>query len=89
MVTCDVGSSKFYFKFQSDILDVDVDRPKIIEVTALGAAFLAGIKASFWTYDTIEKVREREAFFTPKMENQKRIQKYKGWQKAVERTKSN
>jgi len=83
------SANNYLMQFQSDILDVDVDRPKMLEVTALGAAFLAGIKASFWTYDTIEKVREREAFFTPKMENQKRIQKYKGWQKAVERTKSN
>jgi glycerol kinase len=61
----------------------------MLEVTALGAAFLAGIKAGFWTSDAIEKVREREALFTPKMDESTRIRKYEGWKKAVERTKSN
>jgi glycerol kinase len=83
------SANNYLMQFQSDILNVDVDRPKMLEVTALGAAFLAGIKAGFWTSDAIEKVREREALFTPKMDESTRIRKYEGWKKAVERTKSN
>jgi len=83
------SANNYLMQFQSDILNVDVDRPKMLEVTALGAAFLAGIKAGFWTSDAIEKVREREALFTPKMDESTRIKKYEGWKKAVERTKSN
>lgn len=83
------SANNYLMQFQSDILNVDVDRPKMLEVTALGAAFLAGIKAGFWTSDAIEKVREREVLFTPKMDESTRIKKYEGWKKAVERTKSN
>jgi glycerol kinase len=83
------SANNYLMQFQSDILNVDVDRPKMVEVTALGAAFLAGIKAGFWTSDAIEKVRKREALFTPKMEEHTRIKKYMGWKEAVERTKSN
>ena len=83
------SANNYLMQFQSDILNVDVDRPKMLEVTALGAAFLAGIKAGFWTSNAIEKVREREALFTPKMDESTRIKKYEGWKKAVERTKSN
>ena len=83
------SANNYLMQFQSDILNVDVDRPKMLEVTALGAAFLAGIKAGFWTSDAIEKVREREALFTPKMDESTRTKKYEGWKKAVERTKSN
>ena len=83
------SANNYLMQFQSDILNVDVDRPKMLEVSALGAAFLAGIKAGFWTSDAIEKVREREALFTPKVDESTRIKKYEGWKKAVERTKSN
>ena len=83
------SANNYLMQFQSDILNVDVDRPKMLEVTALGAAFLAGIKAGFWTSNAIEKVREREVLFTPKMDESTRIKKYEGWKKAVERTKSN
>ena len=82
------SANNYLMQFQSDILNVDVDRPKMLEVTALGAAFLAGIKAGFWTLDSIEEVRERENLFSPIMTQQAREAKYSGWLNAVERTKS-
>ena len=82
------SANNYLMQFQSDILNVEVDRPKMLEVTALGAAFLAGIKAGFWTLDSIEEVRERETLFSPIMTQQAREAKYNGWLNAVERTKS-
>jgi glycerol kinase len=82
------SANNYLMQFQSDILNVEVDRPKMLEVTALGAAFLAGIKAGFWTLDSIEEVRERENLFSPIMTQQARETKYSGWLNAVERTKS-
>ena len=52
------------------------------------SAFLAGIKAGFWTLDSIEEVREKETLFSPIMTQQAREAKYNGWLNAVERTKS-
>jgi glycerol kinase len=83
------SANNYLMQFQSDILNVEVDRPKMLEVTALGAAFLAGIKAGVWTLDSIEEVRERETLFSPTMEQKVRDKKYNGWLNAVERTKSN
>lgn len=82
------SANNYLMQFQSDILNVNVDRPKMLEVTALGAALLAGIKAGVWTIDSIEKVRERETLFSPTMNPKIRDKKYKGWLDAVERTKS-
>ena len=82
------SANNYLMQFQSDILNVTVDRPKMLEVTALGAALLAGIKAGVWTKDDIEAVRETAQFFEPKMTQKTRKQKYKGWLQAVERTKT-
>ena len=49
------SANNYLMQFQSDILNVPVERPKIIEVTALGAAMLAGLKANVWTKQDIEK----------------------------------
>ena len=74
-------------QFQADILGVEVERPKVIESTALGAAYLAGIAVGMWRMDEIKGTREVEKWFTPEIETQKREKLYKGWLKAVERTK--
>ena len=71
-----------------DILNIEVDRPKTIEVTAFGAALLAGIKAGVWTKNDIETIREIDTIFSPKMEKKRRKKIYKGWLKAIKRTKS-
>ncbi|HEY4622743.1 MAG TPA: glycerol kinase GlpK [Solibacillus sp.] len=74
----------FLMQFQSDILNVPVDRPAINETTALGAAYLAGLAVGFW--DNIEEVQKHWQLnqqFQPKMDGKKREQLVEGWHKAV------
>ena len=81
-------ANNYLMQFQSDILNVPVDRPKMLEITALGAAFLAGIKAGVWKLEDISKIREVDRVFKPDMKPFDRSKKYSGWLDAVERTKS-
>ena len=73
-------------QFQADILGTLVERPKVIESTALGAAYLAGIAAGVWKQDDIIEKKITDRSFTPNMEEEKRSALYKGWQKAVKRS---
>jgi len=82
------SANNYLMQFQSDILNVSVDRPKMIEVTAFGAALLAGIKAGVWTKETIATIRKIDTIFKPTMKPKVRKKKYKGWLKAVERTQT-
>lgn len=71
-------------QFQSDILDVSVVRPEIIETTALGAAYLAGLAVGFWTsVDDLQGYWTADKTYTPKIEAQKRADYLKGWKRAV------
>lgn len=81
-------ANDYLMQFQSDILNVAVDRPKMLEVTALGAALLAGIKAEVWSLDDIAAVRESDTVFQPKIDAKTRKKRYKGWLNAIERTKT-
>ncbi|MEZ5003475.1 MAG: glycerol kinase GlpK [Chitinophagales bacterium] len=81
-------ANNLLMQFQSDILDVCVERPKVIETTALGAAYLAGIQLGVYTEKDISKNRDVDASFVPKMENEKRIKLIKGWHKAVDRARA-
>ncbi len=79
--------NNFLMQFQSDILDVSVERPEIHETTALGAAYLAGLAVGFWA--SKEEIRHKwklEKEFTPKMDENEREQLYRGWQMAVKAT---
>ena len=69
----------------ADILDAPVDRPPILETTALGAAYLAGLKAGLLPKPSrVRQVMEaRQKRFTPKMKAAEREAKYAGWQEAV------
>jgi glycerol kinase len=80
-------TNNFLMQFQSDILNVEVIRPEIIETTALGAAYLAGIAVGFWDKSTISEKREVNKIFHPKMTPEIRNELYSNWLKAVERTK--
>ena len=82
------SANNYLMQFQSDILNVDVDRPEMIEITAFGAALLAGIQSRFWTIQDIDKLRESETIFRSKMKSKDRNLRYKGWLNAVEKTKS-
>lgn len=81
--------SDVMMQFQSDILNAKVCRPKNVETTALGAAYLAGLATGFWKdKEEILCHRETEHIFEPKMDFQTREKKYSGWKKAVERAKN-
>lgn len=74
----------FLMGFQSDLLDVPVERPEINETTALGAAYLAGIAVGFWNdRSDIAKQWNLDKRFDPKMEEDSRDSLYSGWKKAV------
>lgn len=73
----------------SDILDAPVDRPTILETTALGAAWLAGQRAGVWPdRKGFAKSWARDTRFEPKMDEKTRTVKIKGWKDAVRRTLS-
>ncbi len=74
-------------QFQSDILGTEVERPVVIESTAMGAAYLAGIHIGLWKKEDIARKRQIQKTFTPQMSETDRAKLYKGWLKAVERTK--
>ncbi len=77
-------SNHFLMQFQADLLNVPVERPKINETTALGAAYLAGLAVGYWTDQAeISKQWVIEQSFIPEMDEQRRKLLYSGWKKAV------
>ena len=83
-----VGNN-FLMQFQSDILNVPVERPVITETTAMGAAFLAGLAVGFWkNKEEIVAMLSVSRTFSPAMSDTVRNQKYAGWKKAVERSQA-
>lgn len=80
-------SNNLLMQFQADILEVKVERPKVIETTALGAAYLAGLAVGFYKKDKLAENEHINACFEPKMKAEKREKLLRGWKKAVERTK--
>lgn len=87
----DGGAAKnnFLMQFQSDILNIEIKRPKVSETTALGAAYLAGLATGFW--ESIEDIKANwllDKSYEPKMEDAERDVLYHGWEKAVTSTRS-
>ena len=74
-------------QFQADLLGVPVIRPEVIETTALGAAYAAGLAVGFWdsTDDVVENWRE-DTRWEPDMDAEVRERNLRLWRKAVERT---
>jgi glycerol kinase len=81
-------TNNILMQFQADILGTEVERPEVIESTAMGAAFLAGIYIGLWKKEDILKIRKVERIFKPEMNQTMRDRLYKTWLKAVERTKA-
>lgn len=82
-------ASDWTMQFLADILDAPVDRPVILETTALGAAWLAGSKAGLWPgMAEFAESWKRDKRFEPKMDAAERARKLKGWDEAVRRTLS-
>ena len=80
-------ANSFLMQFQADILNINVKRPRIIETTALGAAYLAGLGSGLWnSKDEIQREWALDKIFIPCMSDEMRNEKYMGWKKAVERS---
>lgn len=80
--------NNFLMQFQSDMLDVPVERPKIQETTALGAAYLAGIAVGYWeSKEEIAELWQKERTFEPNCNEKERNKLYDGWKKAVAATR--
>ena len=79
-------ANNLLMQFQADILGVEVQRPVIVETTALGAAYLAGLATGFWTMEDISAKWQLDRAFQPSMPDEQRERLYAGWMKAVERT---
>ncbi|PXX97599.1 glycerol kinase GlpK [Halomonas sp. LBP4] len=82
-------SNNWVMQFLADMLGVQVDRPSVLETTALGAAYLAGLRLGWYRdLDEIAGLWQCERSFVPQMEEGERERLYQGWQEAVERVKS-
>jgi len=88
-LSVDGGASinNFLMQFQSDILNINVNRPKVVETTALGAAYLSGLCVGFWeSLEEIKKNHQIEKIFNPSQDRNKFENYYNGWLKAINKT---
>ena len=82
-------ANNLLMQFQANLLDCEIKRPEIIETTAIGAAFLAGLAIGFWEdRDEIQELWNADKSFTPSMEKTDRDKLIHFWHKAVERSKN-
>ena len=82
------ATNNFLAQFQADVAGVEVSRPKMLETTALGAAYLAGLGVGFWkSAEEIEALREVGRRFSPCMVTARREALRRGWSRALERSR--
>ena len=82
------SANRFLMQFQSDIINVPVVRPRVMETTALGAAMLAGLAVGeFSSLDEIAAIWQRDLNFDPEMDAHERKNLLRGWHRAVQRAK--
>ncbi len=83
------AANNFLMQFQADILGATVDRPKVVETTALGAALLAGLGAGLWKSEAaLERMRKPDRVFRPRMAPEQREALHQGWRRAVAAVRS-
>jgi glycerol kinase len=76
-------------QFQADLLCVPVHRPAVIETTALGAAYLAGLASGFWSdVNELEQHRKADTVFEPKADKKRMKKLQDNWREAVERSRN-
>jgi glycerol kinase len=79
--------NNFLMQFQADILPSDISKPKINEITGLGAVFLAGLAVGFWKdKEELKTILTTDKTFKPQRDEDTVTHDYKGWKKAVERS---
>lgn len=82
-------ANNFLMQFQADLLGCEIKRPQIIETTAIGAAFLAGLAVGFWeSREEIQSLWTADRSFTPEMDPEHREKLIHFWHKAVDRSKN-
>ncbi len=82
-------ANNFLMQFQADLLGCEIKRPQIIETTAIGAAFLAGLAVGFWkNQEELQSLWAADRSFKPEMQPEKKEKLIHFWQKAVERSKN-
>jgi glycerol kinase len=82
-----MAASAFAMQFLADILNAPVDRPEVLETTALGAAWLAGMQVGIYPdMQGFADTWARDSHFAPQMDAETREQKYAAWQRAVQAT---
>ncbi|MFG0265603.1 MAG: FGGY-family carbohydrate kinase, partial [Rhodopirellula sp. JB055] len=82
------AANDLLMQFQADIIGARVVRPKVIETTAAGAAYVAGLSTGFWQDATdIERIWETERVFEPQMPAEEVSRRRVRWAKALERSK--
>ena len=82
-------ANNLLMQFQSDLLNTKVIRPTVVETTALGAAYLAGLAVGYWSStDEIQQQWQMERVFSPAMDEAKRKELSGGWKRAINTTVS-
>jgi glycerol kinase len=82
------AANNFMLQFQSDILQLPVQRPHCVETTALGAAYLAGLAVGYWDdQQQLANSWRLDRDFTPQMSVEQSTRLYRGWQEAVRRSR--
>lgn len=80
-------NSRPLMEFQADLLGIPVVRPQVVETTALGAAYAAGLSCNFWkSFDELKTQWREKSRWVPAMDDAERRQKIQFWNKAVQRT---
>jgi glycerol kinase len=89
MVDGGASANDFLMQFQADLLGVELERPAVLETTALGAAAMAGTSCGFWeSREAFLEHRTVDRVFQPKMSDSVRDRLYAEWKAAVRRTLS-
>ena len=82
------AANDFLCQFQADLLGLKVTRPQVLETTAMGAAFLAGLAVGVWKDQAqIRSLWQEEKTFTPQLSKNEAVEHMKNWNRAVERSK--
>ncbi|MGC2584091.1 MAG: glycerol kinase GlpK [Acidobacteriaceae bacterium] len=82
------AANDLLMQFQADLLGIPVHRPAVLETTALGAAFLAGLAVGFWSSaEEIARLRGPDTVFEPKADRAEMLRRQQKWQDAVQRSR--
>jgi glycerol kinase len=82
------SANNLLMQFQADILGVPVTRPKVVETTALGAAYLAGLAVSYWkSRDEVHSTWQADRTFEPRMRREEAAHRRARWNEALKRAR--